>query len=136
MNFIKNSIIIMTAAALMISCAVRKKIVPTRETLEKRAQEYFSAKVEDDLSKMYRFINPSSRKMISEESFVRQQKRYAGFIVKGFSIKEITFTDPANAMVDVIFTMESGDVSTQFPFVFEDGNWYRNYPTYEIDKKK
>lgn len=136
MNIIKNAIIIITAAALMISCAVRKKIVPMREALEKSVQEYFSAKVEDDLSKMYRFINPSSRKMISEESFITQQKRYAGFVVKDFSIKGITFTDPENAMVDVIFKMEGGDVSTQFPFVFEEGNWYRHYPTYETDINK
>ena len=136
MDLIKSTLLVIIASALIISCAAIKKIVPKRETLEKRAEEYFSYKVEDDLSKMYMYINPSTRERISEKGFIRQQKRYADFDLKDFIIKEITFTDPTHAMVGVIFVMDKGNFSTQFPFVFEDDNWYRHYPTYETDIKK
>jgi hypothetical protein len=135
MMLFKNTVMIMIAAALLLSCAARKQILPTRETLEKRVEEYFSAKINGDLGRMYEFINPSSREKISERSFAIQQKRYAGFVLKDFAIKDIIFTDSTHATVEVIFVMEAGQAGTQFPFVFEDNNWYRHYPTYETDIK-
>ncbi len=127
---------IMTVAAFALAVLILACGVKNQAALRDSVDGYFTARVKNDISGMYKYINPKSRELISEESFRTQQKRYVNMKLNDFSIVNITFADSTHATVDVLFTLDSGVFSTQFPFIYEEGGWYRRYPTYETDKRK
>jgi hypothetical protein len=112
-----------------MSCGT-KHIITDEYALKKSVKAYYSAKLNNDYETMYKYINPSSKKKVPLKEFIAEQKTWANIKIDDFYIGEVTYTDPKNALVEVIIVMKSGAVPTQFPFIFEEGGWYRRYPTY------
>jgi hypothetical protein len=141
MKALINITIILVLILHLSACGVKRHEAfehdaVVHDALKDAVTSYFTARMDGDVEKMYGYINPSAKKSISKEGFITQQERWAGTIImKGFSIGKITFFDPSNARVEVIFHMGKGDFPTEFPFIYEDGGWYRRYPTYETDIK-
>jgi len=103
--------------------------------LREAVNEYFTAKLNGDTNKMYDYINPSSRDKISREGFIKQQKQWANMKIDAFDVGEIKFTEKDIASVEVGMLVDAKPFKTQFPFIYEEGRWYRYYPLYGADKK-
>lgn len=130
-NFPKSQVVQQTKQV------VQEKVLSKDDLLKQRSNDYSVAFQYKDFGKVYDFLTPDDKKLISKDDYIKKQKDASSSSIKDFTIDLVEVsgdegtvrTTLTYCLFDICNTDEQkSNVQTQkttSKWVFIDGQWYR-----------
>ncbi len=129
MNWKPKSLLVMIVASSLTACANLVPQTPEKQ-VEKRATEYWKARLEGRFNSAYALISPAYRSVRSADDY---KTRFGGGSVKSAEVVRVT-CEPQKCVVKVKLVagvavpgLNLGELATHVDEVWllEDGSWWR-----------